>query len=85
MSDLLPGCIDQNQAVPIMILDIALLLISVTMFSSTHSSRSGTAAGDVPLTHPVSHPSPGHNVQGSPHNPPSQLPPLSAVDSGTER
>ncbi|KYO20836.1 zinc finger protein GLIS3 [Alligator mississippiensis] len=57
----------------------------VTMFSSTHSSRSGTAAGDVPLTHPVSHPSPGHNVQGSPHNPPSQLPPLSAVDSGTER
>ncbi|XP_019373177.1 PREDICTED: zinc finger protein GLIS3 [Gavialis gangeticus] len=56
-----------------------------TMFSSTHSSRSGTAAGAVPLTHPVSHPSPGHNVQGSPHNPPSQLPPLSAVDSGTER
>ncbi|KAF6124543.1 GLIS family zinc finger 3 [Phyllostomus discolor] len=55
------------------------------MFSSSHSSRSGTAAGAVPPPHPVSHPSPGHNVQGSPHNPSSQLPPLTAVDAGAER
>uniref|UniRef100_F6T4A8 GLIS family zinc finger 3 n=1 Tax=Monodelphis domestica TaxID=13616 RepID=F6T4A8_MONDO len=60
-------------------------IYSATIFSSTHSSRSGTAAGAGPPPHPVSHPSPGHNVQGSPHNPSSQLPPLSAVDSGTER
>ncbi|XP_028911269.1 zinc finger protein GLIS3 isoform X1 [Ornithorhynchus anatinus] len=60
-------------------------IYSATIFSSTHSSRSGTAAGAGPPPHPVSHPSPGHNVQGSPHNPPSQLPPLTAVDAGTER
>ncbi|XP_055962897.1 zinc finger protein GLIS3 isoform X1 [Sorex fumeus] len=56
-----------------------------SIFSSNHASRSGTAAGAVPPPHPVSHPSPGHNVQGSPHNPSSQLPPLTAVDSGAER
>ncbi|XP_044876783.1 zinc finger protein GLIS3 isoform X2 [Mauremys mutica] len=60
-------------------------IYTATMFSSTHSSRSGTAAGGGPPSHPVSHPSPAHNVHGSPCNPPSQLPPLSAIDSGTER
>ncbi|XP_037004614.2 zinc finger protein GLIS3 isoform X1 [Artibeus jamaicensis] len=60
-------------------------LYPASMFSSNHSSRSGTAAGAVPPPHPVSHPSPGHNVQGSPHNPSSQLPPLTAVDAGAER
>ncbi|XP_015449951.1 zinc finger protein GLIS3 isoform X4 [Pteropus alecto] len=60
-------------------------LYPASIFSSNHSSRSGTAAGAVPPPHPVSHPSPGHNVQGSPHNPPSQLPPLTAVDAGAER
>ncbi|XP_042555328.1 zinc finger protein GLIS3 isoform X1 [Dipodomys spectabilis] len=61
-------------------------LYPAPIFSSNHSSRSGTAAGPMPPPHPVSHPSPGHNVQGSPHNPSSsQLPPLTAVDSGAER
>nr|XP_045013651.1 zinc finger protein GLIS3 isoform X2 [Jaculus jaculus] len=61
-------------------------LYSAPIFSNNHSSRSGTAAGAVPPPpHPVSHPSPGHNVQGSPHNPSSQLPPLTAVDTGAER
>ncbi|XP_073908057.1 zinc finger protein GLIS3 isoform X2 [Castor canadensis] len=60
-------------------------LYPAPIFSSNHSSRSGTAAGAVPPPHPVSHPSPGHNVQGSPHNPSSQLPPLTAVDAGAER
>lgn len=60
-------------------------LYSAPIFASSHSSRSGTAAGAVPPPHPVSHPSPGHNVQGSPHHPSSQLPPLTAVDAGTER
>ncbi|PNI54613.1 GLIS3 isoform 13 [Pan troglodytes] len=60
-------------------------LYSAPIFSSNYSSRSGTAAGAVPPPHPVSHPSPGHNVQGSPHNPSSQLPPLTAVDAGAER
>ncbi|XP_036874923.1 zinc finger protein GLIS3 isoform X1 [Manis javanica] len=60
-------------------------LYPASIFSSNHSSRSGTAAGAVPPPHPVSHPSPGHNVQGSPHTPSSQLPPLTAVDAGAER
>ncbi|XP_008585446.1 PREDICTED: zinc finger protein GLIS3-like [Galeopterus variegatus] len=60
-------------------------LYTASIFSSNHSSRSGTAAGAVPPPHPASHPSPGHNVQGSPHNPSSQLPPLTAVDAGAER
>ncbi|XP_006863808.1 PREDICTED: zinc finger protein GLIS3 [Chrysochloris asiatica] len=60
-------------------------LYPAPLFSSNHSSRSGTAAGAGPPPHAVSHPSPGHNVQGSPHHPPSQLPPLAAVDSGAER
>ncbi|XP_023584354.1 zinc finger protein GLIS3 [Trichechus manatus latirostris] len=54
-------------------------------FSSNHSSRSGTSAGARPPPNTVSHPSPGHNVQGSPHHPPSHLPPLAAVDTGAER
>lgn len=61
------------------------LLISAPIFASNHPNRSATAAGAVPPPHPVSHPSPGHNVQGSPHNPSSQLPPLTAVDASTER
>lgn len=60
-------------------------LVSASIFSSSHSSRSGAAAGAGPPPHPVSHPSPGHNVQGSPHTPSSQLPPLTAVDAGAER
>ncbi|KAM7093685.1 zinc finger protein GLIS3 isoform 2-T3 [Molossus nigricans] len=60
-------------------------LYPASIFSSNHSTRSGTAAGAVPPPHPVSHPSPGHNVQGSPHTPSSQLPPLAAVDAGAER
>ncbi|XP_012668613.1 zinc finger protein GLIS3 [Otolemur garnettii] len=60
-------------------------LYPAPIFSSNHSSRSGTAAGAVPPPHPVSHPSPGHNVQGSPHHPSSQVPPLTAVDAGAER
>ncbi|XP_053429734.1 zinc finger protein GLIS3 isoform X3 [Nycticebus coucang] len=59
-------------------------LYPAPIFSSNHSSRSGTAAGAVPPPHPVSHPSPGHNVQGSPHHPSSQVPPLTAVDAGAE-
>ncbi|XP_064032683.1 zinc finger protein GLIS3 [Pogoniulus pusillus] len=53
----------------------------VAVFPSTQTSRSGTAAGAVSLSDPSSHPSPGHNIQGSPLHPPPQLPLLSAVDS----
>ncbi|NXE26731.1 GLIS3 protein, partial [Ardeotis kori] len=53
----------------------------VAVFPSTQTSRSGTAAGAVSLSHPSSHPSPGHNVQGSPLHPSPQLPLLSAADS----
>ncbi|KAM6169353.1 zinc finger protein GLIS3 [Rhynchocyon petersi] len=60
-------------------------LYPAPVFASNHSSRSGTAAGAGPPPHAVSHPSPGHNVQGSPHHPPSQLPPLAAADAGAER
>ncbi|XP_003420524.1 zinc finger protein GLIS3 [Loxodonta africana] len=60
-------------------------LYPAPLFTSNHSSRSGTAAGAGPPPHAVSHPSPGHNVQGSPHQPTSQLPPLAAVDAGAER
>ncbi|XP_045879540.1 zinc finger protein GLIS3 [Meles meles] len=60
-------------------------LYPASIFSSNHSSRSGAAAGAVPPPHAVGHPSPGQNVQGSPHNPASQLPPLAAVDAGAER
>ncbi|XP_073398717.1 zinc finger protein GLIS3 [Dendrobates tinctorius] len=62
-------------------------VFSATLFSSTHSSRSGTAAGNVPQSQPLSssHPSPGSNMQSSPHNAPSQLPPLTPMESGTER
>ncbi|KAG8455195.1 hypothetical protein GDO86_001405 [Hymenochirus boettgeri] len=55
------------------------------MFSSTHPSRSGTASGTVPPSLPPSHPSPGSNMQGSPHNPPSQLPPLTPLETGSDR
>uniref|UniRef100_A0A8C5LR53 GLIS family zinc finger 3 n=1 Tax=Leptobrachium leishanense TaxID=445787 RepID=A0A8C5LR53_9ANUR len=56
-----------------------------TIFSSSHSSRSGTACGNVPQVLPPNHPSPGNNMQGSPHNPPSQLPPLTPMEPGSER
>ncbi|NWW42713.1 GLIS3 protein, partial [Pedionomus torquatus] len=49
------------------------------VFPSTQTSQSGTAA--VSLSHRSSHPSPGHNVQGSPLHPSPQLPLLSAADS----
>ncbi|NWZ79864.1 GLIS3 protein, partial [Poecile atricapillus] len=47
---------------------------------STQINQSGTAAGAVSLSHPVSHSSPGHNIQGSPLHPP-QIPLLAAADS----
>ncbi|XP_026961592.1 zinc finger protein GLIS3 isoform X2 [Sagmatias obliquidens] len=60
-------------------------LYPASVFSSNHSGRSGTAAGAMPTSHPVSHPSPGHNVQGSSRNPSSQLPAPTAADAGAER
>ncbi|XP_077201041.1 zinc finger protein GLIS3 isoform X2 [Paroedura picta] len=61
-------------------------IYTAALFSSSHSSQSGTAAGIGPPSHSMSHSSPGHSVQGSsPHNPPAQVPPLAAVDSGSER
>ncbi|NXV24339.1 GLIS3 protein, partial [Cepphus grylle] len=51
------------------------------VFPSTETSRSGTVAGAVSLSHPSSRPSPGRNVQGSPLHPSPQLPLLSAADS----
>ncbi|XP_075716453.1 uncharacterized protein LOC142753962 [Rhinoderma darwinii] len=58
-----------------------------TLFSSTHSSRCGTAPGSLPQSQPLSssHPSPGSNMQSSPHNAPSQLPPLTPMESGSDR
>lgn len=47
---------------------------------STQINQSGTAAGAVSLSHPSSHSSPGHNIQGSPLHPP-QIPLLTAADS----
>ncbi|NXC84566.1 GLIS3 protein, partial [Cercotrichas coryphoeus] len=47
---------------------------------STQINQSGTAAGAVSLSHPSSHSSPGHNIQGSPLHPP-QIPLLAAADS----
>ncbi|NWV13796.1 GLIS3 protein, partial [Ptilonorhynchus violaceus] len=52
----------------------------VAVISSTQISRSGTATGAMSLSHPSSHPSPGHNIQGSPLHPP-QIPLLAAADS----
>ncbi|KFV85833.1 Zinc finger protein GLIS3, partial [Struthio camelus australis] len=51
------------------------------VFPSTQTSRSAAVAGVVSLPQTISLPSPGCNVQGSPHHPPHQLPLLSAVDS----
>ncbi|XP_068127496.1 zinc finger protein GLIS3 isoform X2 [Hyperolius riggenbachi] len=58
-----------------------------TLFSSSHSSRSGTAVGNVPQPQPLasSHPSPRSNLQSSPHNPSSQLPPLTPMETGSDR
>ncbi|KAK1176001.1 zinc finger protein GLIS3 [Acipenser oxyrinchus oxyrinchus] len=47
------------------------------MFSSTQSSRSGSATGAAPPPHPLP-------VQGSPHHAHSQLPQISAVDDGSK-
>ncbi|XP_072260315.1 zinc finger protein GLIS3 [Pyxicephalus adspersus] len=57
------------------------------LFPSSHSSRSGTAGGNVPQSQPLtsSHPSPGSNLQSSPHNPSSQLPPLTPMEPGSDR
>ncbi|XP_062984624.1 zinc finger protein GLIS3 [Elgaria multicarinata webbii] len=60
-------------------------IYTAALFSSTQSSRSGTAGGTGPPPHSVSHASPGHNVHGSPHHPPTQVPSLTTRDSGTER
>lgn len=62
-----------------------LTLISAALFSSSHSSQSGTAAVVGPPSHTMGHSSPGHSVQGSPQNPPAQVPPLATVDSRPER
>ncbi|XP_062455925.1 zinc finger protein GLIS3 [Rhea pennata] len=51
------------------------------MFPGTQTGQSATAAGAVSLSQRVSLPSPGCNMQGSPHHLPHQLPLLSAVDS----
>ncbi|XP_072137867.1 zinc finger protein GLIS3-like isoform X1 [Mobula birostris] len=55
------------------------------MFPSAHSSRCGTATAIIPSSHPPSHPSPVHNMQGSPHNPQTQLPSLPVVEESNER
>ncbi|KAF4802979.1 zinc finger protein [Turdus rufiventris] len=47
---------------------------------STQIDQSGAAAGALSLSHPSSHSSPGHNIQGSPLHPP-QMPLLTAADS----
>ncbi|XP_015281510.1 PREDICTED: zinc finger protein GLIS3 [Gekko japonicus] len=60
-------------------------IYTAALFSSSHSSQSGTAAGIGLPSHSMSHSSPGHNVQGSPHNPTAQVQPLSTVGSGDER
>ncbi|XP_061485162.1 zinc finger protein GLIS3 isoform X2 [Rhineura floridana] len=60
-------------------------IYTAALFSNTHSSRNGTATGSGPPSHSMSLTSPGHNMHGSPHNPPNQVPPLRIGDSGTER
>ncbi|XP_032941427.1 zinc finger protein GLIS3 isoform X2 [Catharus ustulatus] len=50
------------------------------MIPSTQINQNGAAAGAVSLSHPSSHSSPGHNIQGSPLHPP-QMPLLTAADS----
>ncbi|XP_054843114.1 zinc finger protein GLIS3 [Eublepharis macularius] len=60
-------------------------IYTAALFSSSHSSQSGTTTGIGPPSRSVSHSSPSQNVQGSPHNPPTQVPPLATGDSGTER
>ncbi|NXO72627.1 GLIS3 protein, partial [Phainopepla nitens] len=50
------------------------------VISSTQINQSGTAAGAVSLSHPSSHSSPGHHIQGSPLHP-AQIPLLTAADS----
>ncbi|XP_007438048.1 zinc finger protein GLIS3-like, partial [Python bivittatus] len=52
-------------------------IYSATIFSSVHSNQSGTAVGNEPSSHAVSHTSPRPNVHDSPHNP-------STGDPGTE-
>ncbi|XP_069783325.1 zinc finger protein GLIS3-like [Narcine bancroftii] len=55
------------------------------MFSSTHSSRCGTATAIISSSLPPNHPSPVHNMQGSPHNPQTQLPSLPVLEESNER
>ncbi|KAM6468353.1 zinc finger protein GLIS3 isoform 1-T2 [Liasis olivaceus] len=52
-------------------------IYSATIFPSAHSNQSGTAVGNEPSSHAVSHTSPRPNVHDSPHNP-------STGDPGTE-
>ncbi|XP_044301820.1 zinc finger protein GLIS3 isoform X3 [Varanus komodoensis] len=60
-------------------------IYTAALYASTQSSRNGATVGTGPSPHSVSHSSPGHNVHGSPHNPPAQVSPLTTRDSGTER
>ncbi|NXB73697.1 GLIS3 protein, partial [Donacobius atricapilla] len=55
-------------------------IYTAAVIPSTQINQSGTAAGAVSLSHPSSHPSPGHNLQGSPLHPP-QILLLAAADS----
>ncbi|NXA53122.1 GLIS3 protein, partial [Nothocercus julius] len=57
-------------------------IYQAAVFPGLQTSQSATTAvGAVSLSQPINLPSPGCNVQGSPHHPPQQLPLLSAVDS----
>ncbi|XP_066473247.1 zinc finger protein GLIS3 [Tiliqua scincoides] len=58
---------------------------TAALFSSTHSSRNGTAPSTGCPLRSVNHTSPGHTVHGSPHDTAAQVAPLTAGDSGTER
>uniref|UniRef100_A0ABM5FS76 Zinc finger protein GLIS3 isoform X5 n=1 Tax=Pogona vitticeps TaxID=103695 RepID=A0ABM5FS76_9SAUR len=55
------------------------------LFSTAHSSQSGTAADSGPPSHSVSHTSPGQNMHSSSHNLATQMPPFTTGDSGNER
>uniref|UniRef100_A0ABM5FS80 Zinc finger protein GLIS3 isoform X2 n=1 Tax=Pogona vitticeps TaxID=103695 RepID=A0ABM5FS80_9SAUR len=54
------------------------------LFSTAHSSQSGTAADSGPPSHSVSHTSPGQNMHSSSHNLATQMPPFTTGDSGNE-
>ncbi|KAJ7335500.1 hypothetical protein JRQ81_013441, partial [Phrynocephalus forsythii] len=60
-------------------------LYTAALFSPTHLSRNGTATDSGPLSHSVSHPSPGHNMHSSPHNLATPMAPFATGDTGHER